>query len=296
MLAIFEGKDLNAMISHPDGDDRAPSTIPGAGVVIAYMWVTFERKEDVPATFLHQITLSLDGYSEGLTIKTPNVTVNRTPVPVIGPPLRGADWGAAHGPANDTHHRRGLLTLNGHAYIAERFAIDWLRLTTSGAIHTGDAGKNVSYPGYGAEALAVADGSITGKREGIAENNPGTTDGPRITLETICGNYVILQFGPHLYASYCHLQPGSIRVNPGDKVKRGQVLALVGNSGNSGAPHLHFQVCDDNSTLACEGVPYALRSFVQETRGFNSPDGKPHPDIVHTLELPTYEMLVRFVQ
>lgn len=294
-LAAFAGKELNALISHPDGEDRAPATIPGAGVVIAYMWVTVDRQEDVPATFSHRITLRVDGYSQELAISTPDVTVNRSPVPVIGAPLRGGDWGAAHGPGNDNHHRRGLLTINGHSYIGERFAIDWLRITASGDIHTGDAGNNKNYPGYGAEVLAVADGSITAKLDGIAENTPGTEDAGPFTLETICGNYVTLRFGK-FYASYCHLQPGSIRVKVGDKVKRGQVLALVGNSGSSSAPHLHFQVCDADSRFTCEGVPYALRSFVQEFRSFNSPGGKPQPDIVHTMEIPTYEMLVRFVE
>ena len=41
----------------------------------------------------------------------------------------------------------------------------------------------------------------------------------------------------------------------------GQVLARLGNSGNSDAPHLHFQLMDANSPLGAEGVPYALAAF-----------------------------------
>lgn len=54
---------------------------------------------------------------------------------------------------------------------------------------------------------------------------------------------------------------GSIKVNPGDTVKRGQVLGLVGNTGNSVAPHLHFHVMDTPSSLASNGLPYEIDQF-----------------------------------
>jgi murein DD-endopeptidase MepM/ murein hydrolase activator NlpD len=65
---------------------------------------------------------------------------------------------------------------------------------------------------------------------------------------------------------YAHLQPGSLRVKVGDAVKRGQVLGLVGNTGNSTEPHLHFQLMDRNSPLGSEGLPYALSNFVVTRR------------------------------
>jgi murein DD-endopeptidase MepM/ murein hydrolase activator NlpD len=48
---------------------------------------------------------------------------------------------------------------------------------------------------------------------------------------------VILDIGGGNYATYAHFQPNSILVNEGDRISRGDVLALVGNSGNSLAPH-----------------------------------------------------------
>jgi hypothetical protein len=41
---------------------------------------------------------------------------------------------------------------------------------------------------------------------------------------------------------YAHIAPGSARVQPGDGVQAGQVLAAVGSVGWSTAPHLHFSV------------------------------------------------------
>ena len=68
-----------------------------------------------------------------------------------------------------------------------------------------------------------------------------------------------------LYMLYAHLQPGSLKVKQGDKIKRGDPIGLVGNSGNSSAPHLHFHVMDGPSPLTSEGVPYVIDSFT--TRG-----------------------------
>lgn len=239
--------------------------------------------------------MHVNGYSGAISVRAARVMVNRAPVPVIGPPLKGADWGAANGPRNDSRHRRGLLTVEGHAYIAERFATDWVRITPSGDVHTGNAEDNKNYPGYGAEVIAVSDGIVTEARDGIVENTPPTTAVP-ITLETIAGNHVIERIGAGLYASYCHLQPGSLRVKAGARVKRGDVLGLLGNSGNSDAPHLHFQICNANSVLACEGVPYAFSKFIEENKSFTPEDvTKPKPDTVHVDELPMSDTLVRFV-
>jgi murein DD-endopeptidase MepM/ murein hydrolase activator NlpD len=50
-------------------------------------------------------------------------------------------------------------------------------------------------------------------------------------------------------------------VRAGDRVERGQVLGLVGNTGNSDAPHLHFHVMDGPSPLDSNGLPYAIDAF-----------------------------------
>ena len=58
---------------------------------------------------------------------------------------------------------------------------------------------------------------------------------------------------------YMYLKPRRVKV--GDNVRRGQILALLGNSGNPDAPHLHFHITDGNSPLGAEGVPYVFKSF-----------------------------------
>ncbi len=54
---------------------------------------------------------------------------------------------------------------------------------------------------------------------------------------------------------------GSIKVRAGERVKLGQEVGLVGDSGNSVVPHLHFQVMDRASSLGSNGLPYEIRGF-----------------------------------
>ena len=98
-----------------------------------------------------------------------------------------------------------------------------------------------------------------------------------------------------MFAFYAHMQPGSLRVKVGDKVTRGQVLGLLGNTGNSSEPHLHFQICSANSELGSEGLPYAFSSFeVQGKAGEDKLFMFPGGPVKHEMEIPTEDEIVRF--
>jgi murein DD-endopeptidase MepM/ murein hydrolase activator NlpD len=181
-------------------------------------------------------------------------------------------------------------------HIAQRFAIDFVQLREDGKTFSGDAKDNRNYRCYGSDALAVADGVVVAVKDGIPENVPGLNSrAVPITLETVGGNHVILDIGGGRFAFYAHLQPGSIRVKTGDRVRTGQVLGLVGNSGNSTEPHLHFHISNDNSPLGSEGLPYALRSFEVEGKGWG---WKPGTSGITTekreMEMPVEMEVVRF--
>jgi murein DD-endopeptidase MepM/ murein hydrolase activator NlpD len=174
----------------------------------------------------------------------------------------------------------------GRSAIAQRFAIDWVKVNAQGRTFDGNAKENAAYLAYGQEMIAVADGTIATTKDGIPENVPGITSrAVPITLDTLAGNFVVLDLGGGRYAFYAHLQPGSLRVKPGDKVNRGRVLGLVGNSGNSTEPHLHFQV-SDGTEVASEGLPYIIDSFeiLAGAAGFERRTG----------ELPMNNAIVRF--
>ena len=70
------------------------------------------------------------------------------------------------------------------------------------------------------------------------------------------GNHVVVDHGDGVYSAYAHLRRRSLRVAVGDRVRAGQQLAEVGNSGNSSEPHLHIQLMDDRSLTAAAGLPF----------------------------------------
>ena len=80
-------------------------------------------------------------------------------------------------------------------------------------------------------------------------------------METVDGNHIIQSIGGGVYAFYAHLQKGTLLVQPGDKVKEGQVIAKLGNTGNSNASHMHFQLMGGPSALGSDGVPYVIDRF-----------------------------------
>jgi len=244
----------------PRRSEHPPSVVVAPGEsVIAYLWVDLDGKSAAPTQLRHHFSVQREG--EAPRVIDAPTTVVRGSAREISSPLRGTDWVAANGPANSSQHRRGYFVIGGTAYIGQRFAIDWVRIGADSRTFHGDGKDNRSYLCYGAEVLAVADGVVSEIKDGIQENVPQQPPAVPITLETVAGNHINLDLGGGVFAMYAHLQPGSLRVKVGDRVQRGQVIALLGNTGNSTEPHLHFQLMDRNSPLASEGVPYVLPQF-----------------------------------
>jgi hypothetical protein len=216
-----------------------------------------------PDVVRHRLTVA-QGQGDSVRVQTlegPPVPVGRAVAP-IGPPLRGGPWLAANGPANESGHRRAMIPVGGTPAIAQRFAIDYVKVDSANRTFRGDSSKNDSYYAEGSDALAVSDGIVVAVKDSIPENVPGINSrAVPITLETVGGNHVIIDIGNGRYAFYAHLKPGSIRVRSGERVRRGRVVGLVGNSGNSTEPHLHFHLSDGNSPLGSEGLPYLHASY-----------------------------------
>ena len=298
VLAKLEGDDLAGRIARPGSapaTGAARAVIGGGQRAIVYSWVTLELAQPVPAAIRHRITLKVATWPEQFSIDTAAVPVAGKPV-LISPPMRGDGWVAANGPANSSGHRRALIPVDGAAQIAQRFAIDWVQLWPEGGTFKGDRLDNRNYRCYGAEALAVADGVVVAVKDQIPENIPGATSrAVPITLDTVGGNHVILDIGAGRFAFYAHLQPGKIPVKIGDKVKRGQVVGSVGNSGNSTEPHLHFHISDGNSPLGSEGLPYMFAAFEVQGKGWTwKPSTPPAPVEKRANEMPMLDEVVRF--
>lgn len=180
--------------------------------------------------------------------------------PMLGPPLRGGPWAAIYKAEWPRGHRRVFYTVDGETRLPGRTAIDWVRVDDQGRIATGDADLARNALGYGAEVLAVADATVAAARDGVPEVERVSANGKH-PQDLAAGNYVSLDLGDGRYAIYEHLIPGSLRVKPGDRVRKGQVIGWLGFSGDSTGPHLHLHVADAARPLLGEGMGYGFERF-----------------------------------
>jgi hypothetical protein len=275
VIATLADSALIAAIARPGVAVQPAQRAKVAGGVraVLFMWVDTVERARLPSVIRHRLTFAPRPADSGrvTALETRPVPISHDVV-VLGPPLRGGPWFAANGPDPVSGHRRAMIALDGAPYIAQRFAIDYVQVNEQSRRFNGDSLDNKSYFAYRRDALAVADGIVVAVKDSIPENVPGSRAVP-ITLETVGGNFVILDLGRGRYAFYAHLIPGSLRVRVGDRVRRGQVVGLVGNSGNSTEPHLHFHLSDGTTPLASEGLPYVHESLVVagECRSFVAP-------------------------
>ena len=266
MLTVADSA-LMRVIARP-GVNVPPSErlqIGGGSRAMLYLWLPMERPPiRAPATLRHRLTFQRIGGDSAVFVLSGAVTPVTPAAVRIRPPLRG-EWFAANGPSNLSGHRRTAIALDGTVAIGQRFAIDFLQIDSSGNTWRPgtDSTRNASYYAYGKEIYAVGDGIVVETKDSIPENSPrsAVARAVPITLVTVGGNHIVVDMGQGHYAFYAHVQPGTLRVKLGDRVKAGQVLALLGNSGNSTEPHLHFHMGDGVSPLGSEGIPYALSSM-----------------------------------
>ncbi len=101
----------------------------------------------------------------------------------------------------------------------------------------------------GVPVLAAADGTVVGRRDGMADVNVRDIGGAKALGGKDCGNGVMVDHGGGWSTQYCHMRRGSIAVGSGDQVKRGQRLGLVGLSGRTEFPHVHITVRRDKTVI-----------------------------------------------
>ena len=151
--------------------------------------------------------------------------------------------------------------LNGQLWAAERFAIDYVQLGPDGMIYQ-------RRPDQAGELSLLRRRHPRGRRR--AGRRRASTACPSrsrarvptgLPLDQYGGNHIVQDIGDGNYAFYAHLKTGSVKVKPGDQLTTGQVIATLGNTGNSDAPHLHFHVMSTPDPLRSDGLPFVFKSF-----------------------------------
>jgi murein DD-endopeptidase MepM/ murein hydrolase activator NlpD len=264
VLRDFREPELNDMIGRFDHSvtsmDRLK--IPSGVRVIVYLSLPLPTLGASSIALTHRIEYgAVSNSGQRLVLQGGAFIVRNEPRVTLGSPLHGGPWIAVYDASWERGHRRVPFAIQGSVHVPGRFAIDWIKVDKEGKYFYGDGTKVVDWYGYGAEVLAVADSVVAATRDYLAESatvlkNPDRTEPGRAS-----GNYIALDLGAGRYAFYEHLKPGSVRVKVGDHVERGRVIGLLGYTGKSTGPHLHFHVSDNNSPLDAEGLPYGLRQF-----------------------------------
>jgi Peptidase family M23 len=229
-------------------------------VAVLFMHVALEAGARVPDRIVHEVRAAFDATGGHLSVRIAPTLVDKAPLPRLASPLAGKGFVAADGCCDSTRHVRALLPINGEWRLAQRFAIDWEQIDAENRIVVGDLKDPRSYLIFGETVVAVADGTVVASRNDLPEQVPGTYPA-NLPIDEADGNFVILDIGRGSFVLYAHMQPGSVRVKAGDLVKRGDRLGLVGNTGNSVAPHLHLHVMDGPSPLDANGTPYVFEAF-----------------------------------
>jgi hypothetical protein len=249
------------------------TTIAPGGTAKVLMDVTYAPWPRAPRALDHTIVVSPGptGSVELTRFTAAPTGVVERPAPIVSPPLRGPGWVVINGCCDEsTSHRRSLLAIDGALHEGERYAIDFVQMTPAGRITEGSNQVLGDYPFYGAEVLSATAGKVVGVVDRLPDG-PIDFELPPIEAGDAGGNHVVVAMGGDRYAFYAHLRPGSVRVKVGQRVRPGDVLGLLGNSGNSNAPHLHFQLMDGPSPLGSEGIPYRFSAFTAEGTLTNFP-------------------------
>jgi hypothetical protein len=155
---------------------------------------------------------------------------------------------------------RGVLVNEHWTTSSQRNALDVFQIVRRSS-HRDDTKRLTSYYAFGKPLLAPADGRITALLDSRPDLAIGDSD--RRHPE---GNYLVLDIGDGRYVMMGHLKQGSARVDVRDRVRLGQQLGQVGNSGNTGEPHLHIQVQNvpsfDDADAGIRTYPILFRDTV----------------------------------
>ncbi|MGK2954056.1 MAG: M23 family metallopeptidase [Solirubrobacterales bacterium] len=282
--------DALAGITHPLslGILKPTSTIPSAASVASLIDVKLpESAGEVPARLTSTVRYAVTSGPLSNIVDNYKITlgtqVDERPPIVIAPPLRGTGWFGGNACCDPNgSHRSGVLAIDDKLTMVEAFAIDYSRII-NGSLIKGDGSKLTDFYSYGEPIYSVAKGKVVAIHKGVPDAPwpPAPSGPPNPAVKTSAdytGNSAIVKIGPNQFALYAHMKPGSIRVKEGQRLRTGQMIGKLGNSGNSFSPHLHFAVQSRPRPFA-RSVPYVFDRFKIQGTGTLDPSGNGEVEI-----------------
>ena len=270
VIAVHAGADeVRAIMSNSAAVLDPTNVLPGSGSGMLWLDVTFPRGAELPSRLVHRITFTQLTDDQSAAAPRSDMVgaetrVNPRRAVALRPPLQGNGYVDGNGCCGASPHTRALLPIDGNRYLAQRFAIDWVQLNRQGGWWKGDPTVNSNYAVFGDPIFAVSAGVVVSTRNNLPENTPPNPL-PNLNVRNVLGNHVVARIAGGRGATYAHMQPGSVAVEEGDTIHAGQFLGLVGNTGSSSGPHLHFHITEspgpkNSSGILSNGVPYVFTS------------------------------------
>ncbi|MDQ4121860.1 MAG: peptidoglycan DD-metalloendopeptidase family protein [Acidobacteriota bacterium] len=180
-----------------------------------------------------------------------------------------------------SHHRRTNFYINprprqqGIIDNPQRFGIDFAIIDNKGRQFTGEGLRNEDFFGWGQPVRAPGAGIVVAFHNDQPDNNVVGTENlwTNRSLDTAPGNYVLIDHGGGEFSQLSHLRAGSVRVKVGDKVKAGDTIAQLGNSGSSLGPHLHYELRSGPGSKGVRNMPpyfHDVKLFGSDESGKNN--------------------------
>lgn len=190
-----------------------------------------------------------------------------------------------HLPVRGTWFMRSIPSITSHHrwVSATEFAVDFFRTDIDGRIWVEDQSDPSNYFAFGEDVLAAEAGTVVTVVNDVVQDRAARIrkDGEergqfmeRLTQYNMrtfhdnfrtaaAGNYVVIRHQGDEYSTYGHLRSGSVSVGVGDHVARGQAIAEVGDTGDSNAVHLHFQVNSGPDAFFSRSVPVTFSDLAR---------------------------------
>jgi len=131
----------------------------------------------------------------------------------------------------------------------------------TGKLFTGTGLTAADYYCFNKPIIAPAAGWVEQILDNIDDNKIGD-----VNTEENWGNTIIIRHTDLLFSKICHIKKESFKVNVGDYIKKGDIIANCGNSGRSPQPHLHFQL-QATPYIGSKTLDYPLGHYILHSNG-----------------------------
>lgn len=260
---LLDRDGLSGLFDRPTEAADSARIAPNHALVSSRHYYAVQGEVDSVRVTLH--ARDADGVATVSQRSVP-VALHRSPIE-YRPPLRGT-WLMQAIPTLQSHHRLNPST---------EYAVDFFKVDAEGRAFDGDPLVADNFYGYSAEVLAAADGEVVLVNDGEVQDRAAMIRRPDETPQAAgeriggynmrrmaagferaaAGNLVVIRHereGTVEYSAYGHLRSG-IPVTVGQRVAQGEVVGHVGDTGDSPAVHLHFQVNAGSDPFATKSLP-----------------------------------------